>query len=206
MIFGVIATLLICRGAQINTGDFPDAHGAFASQIVGHWLSPLPVGANMAIETTFVLAQLAVVLAFLAFLVHSKHLHIAIAPLNVLFSRRPGRPARPRADAQQRQGARFRGGRPGHRRSGIGKIEDLTWKGMIDLGTCTECGRCQSQCPAWLTDKPLSPKMLILDLRDHAFAKAPDLLASSDEARAALPDAVKQEAERPLVGPSRPMA
>src|ERR1700746_715186 len=67
MIFGVVATLLIYRGAQINTGDFPYAHGAFASQIVGHWLSPLSKGANMALETTFVLAQLAAILGFLAF-------------------------------------------------------------------------------------------------------------------------------------------
>ncbi|MEI4884144.1 (Fe-S)-binding protein, partial [Klebsiella pneumoniae] len=59
---------------------------------------------------------------------------------------------------------------------GRGKIEDFTWKGMLDMATCTECGRCQSQCPAWATGKPLSPKMVILDLRDHAFAKAPYLL------------------------------
>ena len=64
---------------------------------------------------------------------------------------------------------------------GIGKVEDLTWKGLLDLGTCTECGRCQSQCPAWATGKPLSPKQLILDLRDHAFAKAPYLLATEEE-------------------------
>ena len=44
MIFLVIATLLLYRGAQINTGDFPYAHGAFASQIVGHWLAPLEHG------------------------------------------------------------------------------------------------------------------------------------------------------------------
>jgi Fe-S oxidoreductase len=68
------------------------------------------------------------------------------------------------------------------------------------MATCTECGRCQSQCPAWATGKPLSPKQVILDLRDHAFAKAPYLLAASDEEREKLPDAVKQEAERPLVG------
>src|SRR5215472_8804062 len=89
MIFLVIATLLIYRGAQINTGDFPYAHGAFASQIVGHWLAPLSRGANMAIETTFILLQLAVILGFGIFVTYSKHLHIAIAPLNVLFSRRP---------------------------------------------------------------------------------------------------------------------
>ncbi len=83
---------------------------------------------------------------------------------------------------------------------GRGKIEDFTWKGMLDMATCTECGRCQSQCPAWATDKPLSPKKLIMDLRDHALAKGPYLLASSDEEREKLPEHVKQEAERPLVG------
>ena len=82
---------------------------------------------------------------------------------------------------------------------GIGKVEDLTWKGLLDLGTCTECGRCQSQCPAWVTGKPLSPKQVILDLRDHAFAKAPYLLASEEE-REHLPVDVLAEAARPLVG------
>ena len=83
---------------------------------------------------------------------------------------------------------------------GRGKIEDFTWKGFLDMATCTECGRCQSQCPAWATGKPLSPKMVILDLRDHALAKAPYMLAGSDEEREKLPEAVKAEAERPLVG------
>jgi Fe-S oxidoreductase len=67
---------------------------------------------------------------------------------------------------------------------GRGKIEDFTWKGMLDFTTCTECGRCQSQCPAWNTGKPLSPKMVIMDLRDHLYAKAPYLigdLTPSDE-------------------------
>ncbi|MEV6909530.1 (Fe-S)-binding protein [Amycolatopsis sp. NPDC051071] len=60
---------------------------------------------------------------------------------------------------------------------GVGKIEDFSWKGWLDFSTCTECGRCQSQCPAWNTGKPLSPKLLITQLRDHAYAKAPYLLA-----------------------------
>jgi Fe-S oxidoreductase len=68
---------------------------------------------------------------------------------------------------------------------GRGKIEDFTWKGMLDFTTCTECGRCQSQCPAWNTGKPLSPKMVVMDLRDHLYAKAPYLTGAqkaSDEA------------------------
>ena len=52
-------------------------------------------------------------------------------------------------------------------------MEDFSWKGWLDFATCTECGRCQSQCPAWNTAKPLSPKLVMLALRDHSFAKAP---------------------------------
>ena len=66
---------------------------------------------------------------------------------------------------------------------GRGKIEDFTWKGMLDFATCTECGRCQSQCPAWNTGKPLSPKLVIMDLRDHLFAKAPYIIGGKDDAR-----------------------
>ncbi len=83
---------------------------------------------------------------------------------------------------------------------GVGKVEDFAWKGLLDFTTCTECGRCQSQCPAWNTDKPLSPKLLITNLRDHAYAKAPYLLAESDAEREQLDAAVLTEAERPLVG------
>src|SRR6266481_999676 len=78
MIFLVIATLLAYRGAQINTGVFPYAHGAFASQIVGHWLAPLGTGVNSVLEVVFILAQLAVILGFLVFLTYSKHLHIGL--------------------------------------------------------------------------------------------------------------------------------
>lgn len=54
---------------------------------------------------------------------------------------------------------------------GIGSAADISWKGLLDMATCTECGRCQSQCPAWHTEKPLSPKLLIMAMRDHALAK-----------------------------------
>jgi Fe-S oxidoreductase len=202
MIFLVIATLLLYRGAQINTGDFPYPHGAFASQVVGHWLHPLGRGVNGGIETAGLLAQLAVVLGFAVFVTYSKHLHIGLAPLNVLFSRRPDGL---RALQPMRSGGKlldFEEADPDTDIFGRGKIEDFTWKGMLDMATCTECGRCQSQCPAWATGKPLSPKMLIMDLRDHALAKAPYLLADSALARDQLPESVKKEAERPLVGDS----
>ena len=200
MIFLVIATLLLYRGAQINTGVFPYKHGAFASEIVGHWLHPLGTGVNSVLEVVFLLGQIAVVMAFAVIVVYSKHLHIALAPLNVLFSRRPNAlgPLEPmRSNGKVLD---FEEADPDTDVFGLGKIEDFTWKGLLDMATCTECGRCQSQCPAWATGKPLSPKQVILDLRDHAFAKAPYLLAASDDEREKLPDDVKKEAERPLVG------
>lgn len=63
-------------------------------------------------------------------------------------------------------------------RLGAGRIEDFTWKGLLDFSTCTECGRCQDLCPAWNTGKPLSPKLLVMALRDHHAAAAPYLRAA----------------------------
>ncbi|WP_461297369.1 (Fe-S)-binding protein [Streptomyces harbinensis] len=71
---------------------------------------------------------------------------------------------------------------------GVSQVEHFSWKGLLDFSTCTECGRCQSQCPAWNTGKPLSPKLLVMSLRDHAHAKAPYLLAG------------EEAPERPLIG------
>jgi Fe-S oxidoreductase len=200
MIFLVIATLLLYRGAQQNTGVFPYPRAwAFASWVIARALHPLGYGVNSVLEVVFLLAQLAVVLAFLVFVTYSKHLHIGLAPLNILFSRRPNAlgPLEPmRSNGKVLD---FEEADPDTDVFGIGKIEDMTWKGLLDLGTCTECGRCQSQCPAWATGKPLSPKQIILDLRDHAFAKAPYLLATEEE-REHLPADVLAEAARPLVG------
>ena len=155
---------------------------------------------NSVLEVVFLLGQIAVIMAFAVIVVYSKHLHIALAPLNVMFSRRPNALARSSRCESNGKVLDFEEADPDTDVFGLGKIEDFTWKGLLDMGTCTECGRCQSQCPAWATGKPLSPKQVILDLRDHAFAKAPYLLAACDEAREALPEAVKEEAARPLVG------
>ena len=61
---------------------------------------------------------------------------------------------------------------------GMGRIQDFTWKGLLDFSTCTECGRCQDLCPAWNTGKPLSPKLFVEALRDHHAAVAPYLRAA----------------------------
>jgi len=198
MIAMVILTLLVYRGAQINTGHFPfdnqyvqgaRADGfligptthqlasfaspwAFASKVVASWLAPLGVGVNSVLEAVFLLLNVAVIAGFLVFVSYSKHLHIFLAPINVGVSRRPralgGLDKTPDMDMENvSEDTVF----------GAGKMEDFTWKQMLDFSTCTECGRCQSVCPAWTTGKPLSPKLVIMGLRDNMFSSADRLLS-----------------------------
>jgi Fe-S oxidoreductase len=174
MISAVIVTLLLYRAAQINTGFFPygQSKWAFSSHFVSTLLRPLGVGVNSVLEVIFLLANITVIAGFLVFVSYSKHLHIFLAPINVGVSRRPralgGLDKTPNMDMEQvSEDTVF----------GAGHIEDFTWKQMLDLATCTECGRCQSVCPAWTTGKPLSPKLLIMGLRDNMFASADRLLS-----------------------------
>jgi Fe-S oxidoreductase len=129
-------------------------------------------------------------MGFLVFVTYSKHLHIFLAPLNVAFSRRP------RALGALGELPAAPGGAPG-----AGRIEELSWKQLLDTLTCTECGRCQAACPAWNSGRPLSPKLLIMDLRDHLLSSEERPVRSQDGAEAAdggtgaalVPDVVSQE-------------
>ena len=189
MIASVIITLILYRAAQINTGYFPYQDPSadalknwwpFFSQAVATLLHPLGTGVNSVLETVFLIANVAVIAGFLVFVSYSKHLHIFLAPINVATSRRPralgGLDKTPDMDMENvTEDTVF----------GVGKIEDFTWKQMLDFATCTECGRCQSVCPAWNTDKPLSPKLLIMGLRDNMFASADRLLGKEGSEEAA---------------------
>ena len=193
----VAVTLFGYRGPQINNGTFPyqDHTGwTFTSKAVAVALDPLGAGANQFLETFFILAQIAVIFGFLVLVVYSKHLHIFLAPLNVSTKRNPDGTALGGLQPMMSQGKvlDFEQADPETDTFGVGKVEDFSWAAMLDMATCTECGRCQSQCPAWNTGKPLSPKLLIMNLRDHLFAKAPYLLAADKDA--ALAGAVEAPA------------
>lgn len=169
----VLITLLGYRGAQVNLGHFPYGDAAFASHLVGSWFRGLGVAANKTLEVVFLELNIAVIMGFLIFVTYSKHLHIFTSSLNVAFSRRPkalgALGMTPNMDPELLSEDDV---------FGVGKIEHLTWKQNLDLATCTECGRCQEQCPAWNTNKPLSPKLLIMELREHLFKSAPALIGS----------------------------
>ncbi len=187
MIFNVIWTYVLVRGSAVNNGTLPYGKAAFLSHIFGGILHPLGHTGNEVLETVALLLHIGVMLAFLVIVLHSKHLHIFLAPINVVFKRLPDGLG-PLLPVES-------GGKPidfedppDDAKFGRGKIEDFTWKGMLDFATCTECGRCQSQCPAWNTDKPLSPKLVIMDLRDHWMAKAPYLLGDTETPLESTPE------------------
>jgi Fe-S oxidoreductase len=207
MIFNVVWTLFLYRGAQVNTGVFPFKSGAFASEWTAHLLAPLGYTANEWLETIGIWLQIAVILIFLLIVLNSKHLHIGAAPINVFTARVPNGLGPLEPIYYDGAPINFEDP-PDDAAFGKGKIGDFTWKSYLDFMSCTECGRCQSQCPAWNTGKPLSPKLLIMDLRDHMFAAAPYLKVAErtgpgeldEKALERLTDAQRAEAQRPLIG------
>jgi Fe-S oxidoreductase len=165
MIFLVMATLLLYRGAQISSGYFPyqnDGWWPFASKATSY-ITP----DSQTFESVFIVAQIAVVMGFLVLVLYSKHMHIFTAPLNASLKRHPNAlgalGTTPDLEKlMEDENAVL----------GAGQIEHFNKQQLLQTLACTECGRCQDQCPAWNTGKPLNPKLVITNLRDQMFAEA----------------------------------
>ncbi len=131
------------------------------------------------LERVFVWIHVLTILGFLAYLPRSKHLHIFVAAVNVWFGRTR---AKGRLEPLKFDDPDVR---EDEIRFGAGLTKDLTWKQVLDTFSCTECGRCQDACPAFATGKILSPKLVIMGLRDAVFAQDSDTQL--------VPDAVPAE-------------
>jgi len=167
LIAGIVCTLLLWHASQISLGlnDYP-ASWAPVSGFLAHLLhGPLiPY-----LERTAVWAHVLIILSFLVYLPYSKHLHIMVAAFNVYFGRTHARGRlEPIEFGKVEEEVRF----------GSARVTDMTWKQMLDTMSCTECGRCQDVCPAYATGKALSPKLLIMALRDQLMAEGPKALAA----------------------------
>jgi len=163
MIGTIATTLLLWHATRIalHLNEWP-ASWSPVSNALSHLFSD--DSATRVLERVFVWVHVLTILTFLAYLPRSKHLHIATAAFNVWFARTGpgGRLESLRFDDESvpEEDIRF----------GAGTAADLTWKQVLDTFSCTECGRCQDVCPAWATGKALSPKLLIMGLRDQVFA------------------------------------
>jgi Fe-S oxidoreductase len=174
LIATIALTLLLWHASRIALGlnEFPKADEPVShalSHIFGH------DQATRILERVFVWAHVLTILGFLAYLPRSKHLHIATAAINVWFARTaPGGRLEPLSFEGEDEDLRF----------GAGTIADLTQKQVLDTYSCTECGRCQDACPAFATGKILSPKLVVMGLRDQVFAQSEEPL---------VPNAVPEE-------------
>ena len=201
MIFNVIWTMFFYRGVLSAMDHLGFGKAAFGSYATGKLFDGLSMHTLEILGSIGLLLHIGVALVFLVIVVNSKHLHIFLAPLNVMFKRRPnGLGAAQPVLKPDGTNLDFEEADPDEDLFGRSKIEDFTWKGFLDFATCTECGRCQSQCPAWNTGKPLSPKLLIMELRDHAFHKAPYFLATEEQQNAFTDEQkLAMEVDKPLV-------
>jgi Fe-S oxidoreductase len=182
----IMVTILLSRATQIALGRFPyETTWTPVSFSVSKLFQGMSFDVRDAIDTVFLWWHSLIILGFLVYITYSKHLHIVTSFVNVLFrSDRPKGALKPMhidVEAMSEDDV-----------LGAGKVTDLTWKQLLDTFTCTECGRCQSQCPAWNTGKPLSPKLLIMDLRDHLFEQGPELVAAKAQGDEAFATAIAQ--------------
>ncbi|MFN2594204.1 MAG: heterodisulfide reductase-related iron-sulfur binding cluster [Actinomycetota bacterium] len=185
-IAAIMVTILLARAAEIALGHFPyDTRWTPFSNWVAGAIKGASLSTRKALDTIFLWWHSLIILGFLVYITYSKHLHIITSPFNVLFtSERPKGALKPmNIDIENMtEDDRF----------GASVVSDLTWKQLLDTYTCTECGRCQSQCPAWNTGKPLSPKLLIMDLRDQLFEQGPALLKAQRSGEDAFKELVGQ--------------
>jgi Fe-S oxidoreductase len=166
-IVGIVVTLFFWHASRIALGlnEYPAAWAPISSGLA----HSLDGALSPTVERAAVWAHVLLILSFLVYLPYSKHLHIFLAAVNVFFGRTKSRgrlePVDFEAPAEE---VRF----------GAATVTDLSWKQMVDTLSCTECGRCQDVCPAYNTGKELSPKLLIMALRDQLLADGPKALAA----------------------------
>ena len=187
----IMLTLLGGNAVRIARGvaEAPPAWTP-VSHLLSLPLEGLSPGLLRFLEIVLVWGHILLILGFLVYIPRSKHLHIVTSSINVFFrNTRPMGTLTPlRIDLEAEEV-----------HLGTAAITDLTWKQVVDLYSCTECGRCQAMCPAWNTGKPLSPKLLVMNLRDHLFEEGPRILAARRRGEEPAPPPIVPEVVDPEV-------
>ncbi len=202
IIICLIGTLIISMFADRGIELSLDAESKWAAwmpvsnMISGWWIDVSHQGQEIWHKVLWWL-HMAVLLGFLMYIPHSKHLHLLGAIPNVFFRSFKPKGELTSLDLEDENAETF----------GVSTIEEYTRKQLLDLYACTECGRCQENCPAYLTDKPLSPKRLIHEMKKHLLEKGKVLIeqgipsAEGEEAAAEGSEAVSPEVlSKALIG------
>jgi Fe-S oxidoreductase len=167
IILGLILLVLITL-ALVEIFDYAASNGASWS-LFGAWFGPAVsgpgAGTDLILFRVFWFIHVSIFFAFLVYLPRSKHLHLMATPFNVFFSNYAPKGALPLMEnLEEREDY------------GVSKAEQFTWKQLLDGYACTECGRCNTVCPATNTGKPLYPKEIILGVKEALFARSNEIL------------------------------
>ncbi|MDZ7861083.1 MAG: (Fe-S)-binding protein [Candidatus Krumholzibacteriota bacterium] len=169
LIFILIILMYGLKGAGIIQGEV-DGSSAPISNVAANIIESNGIRADIA-ESVFAWFHHLIVFFFLLYIPFSKHIHILGAIPNVFF-RNLGLPGTLTSmDFEDETALKF----------GNSVLTDFSWKQLLDLYACTECGRCQAACPAYLTDKPLTPYGMIHNLRGHFMEQMGGLLSGNDK-------------------------
>ena len=161
MILFIMISMLGQNAIRIAMHTGSDSGWRFASSFIAGWISGSEdLGVWFSI---FWWVHIGLVLGFLNYLPYSKHLHVLSSIPNVYFGKLEPRGVLKPLNLQDESATKF----------GSSDVEDFTWKQLLDGYTCTECGRCDSVCPANNTGKPLSPRKIMIDMRRRLMEKAP---------------------------------
>jgi Fe-S oxidoreductase len=158
-IMTIMLSLLVLNGIRINLGEDPLRAWRPISTLVGRLFSGLGAGPQKVIGEVAYWIHLGVVFIFLTELPEGKHFHIVTSIPAVLLRNLDPRGRLPAAPEFKSES--------GVSTTGVSTLGQLRWRQILDLYTCTECGRCQDVCPSYASGSPLSPKLLMMDLRHH---------------------------------------
>lgn len=168
LIFGLMVTALGAMATNVAMGAAEPGWLPVSSTLSGVFFSGMSDSGLMYSHEFFWWFHVLIVLGFLNYLPYSKHSHVFTAIPNVFFQNLQPRGALKPID--------FENVPEDVDHFGAGKIQDFTWKDILDAYTCTECGRCTDNCPAWHTEKPLSPREIVVKLRHYASSEGKELL------------------------------
>ena len=159
LIFGLMATDLVNEGYALATAGARPGY-AFAGNVAAGILAGAGWGgaAGFPLYAASWWLHLLFLLGFLVYIPLSKHLHLLACPFNEFFADLGPRGRLKDCDCADESADHF----------GVIRPDEFSWRQLLDFYACVECGRCQDNCPAYNTQKPLSPKKVIQDLK-HDF-------------------------------------
>lgn len=162
-IMGIVTTDALKRAAMIGLGQEPAAAFAPVASTIAWWLRDWTPHALTVLKEMNWWIHLVILLGFLIYIPYSKHLHLLASPFNWYFTKLEPKGKMKKLDLEDENAESF----------GVSKIEEFTWRQLLDGFACAECGRCTNVCPAYNSGKPLSPMHIILGMRDHLLDHAP---------------------------------